>query len=70
MCLVFWPINTQVYAKSNYIMSFVLLYEVQESAMHDGQFMWKLLFTLTLGSTLRHLYSLAVVYFFLPCAEV
>jgi len=52
------------------IMSFVLLYEVQESVMHDGQFMWKLLFTLTLASTRRHLYSLAVLYCFVPCAEL
>jgi len=69
MCLVFWLINGEGYAKS-YYMSFVLLYEVQESAMHDGQFMWKLLCTLTFASALRHVYSLVLVFCFVPCAEL
>jgi len=38
--------------------------------MHDGQFMWKLLFTLTVASSLRQLYCLAVVYCFVPCADL
>jgi hypothetical protein len=38
--------------------------------MHDGRFVWQLLFTVTLASTLRQLYGLAVVYWCVPCAEL
>ena len=38
--------------------------------MHAGQFMWKFLCILTAVSSPRQLYGLAVVYCFVPCAEL